>query len=475
MSSINYTIISFLDHYTILFYFGVLSITSFLNLFSKTVKFYFNKQILNSIFIGAVGFITLCYFIKLYNMGNYWFTLYIINHLSTPAWTGYNSFSDTLIFLSLITTIVSWIYLSERYLMHSVFNIFYFIIFIICTVLMTSTNDLFTMFLYFEFLFLPSLYYVYYLGYSKKVDATVGFLLRWTFAGSLCVLIGLCYLYKLADTTTFDLVMVTFFSNWEFLLFFLCFFLGFSIKIPTWPFYYWLTKVHVEAPTGFSIFLSGFLVKTAFYCLTYFLFFFDSSLHVCIALCICIWGSLDSSARMWTSTDIKRLIAFATIQEMNLILIFFFFFNSNYVSILNCFLLVHGVLSTYLFFLIDQVQKQTTSRNILNLSGMSVIVPFISLFVWIALLIYRGFPVFIKFIIEWELLNSFIFNFGLLGFFFFFFISFFGVLGFGRIWFTILYGAPSNLFSRDFLRRDTVVACYLVLVLTLLNLFLIYF
>lgn len=137
--------------------------------------------------------------------------------------------------------------------------------------------------------------------------------------------------------------------------------------------------------------------------------------------------------------------------------------------------MVHGVLSTYLFFLIDQVQKQTTSRNILNLSGMSVIVPFISLFVWIALLIYRGFPVFIKFIIEWELLNSFIFNFGLLGFFFFFFISFFGVLGFGRIWFTILYGAPSNLFSRDFLRRDTVVACYLVLVLTLLNLFLIYF
>jgi hypothetical protein len=63
----------------------------------------------------------------------------------------------------------------------------------------------------------------------------------------------------------------------------------------------------------------------------------------------------------------------------------------------------------------------------------------------------------------------------LLGFFFFFFISFFGVLGFGRIWFTILYGTPVNFFSRDFLRRDTVIACYLVLVLTALNWFLIYF
>lgn len=475
MCLINYTVFSFLDHYTVLLYFTVLCITSLLNLFSKTMKFYLNKQIFTSIFIVIVGFITICYFFKLYSSINYWVNTYFFDSLSTASLNAYSSFSDTLIFLSLITTVVSWIYLSERYLMHSLFNVFYFIIFIICTILMTSTNDLFTMFLYFEFLFLPSLYYVYYLGYSKKVDATVGFLLRWTFAGSLCVLMGLCYLYKLASTTTFDLVMLTFFGKFEFFLFFFCFFLGFSVKIPTWPFYYWLTKVHVEAPTGFSIFLSGFLVKTAFYCLTYFLLFFDNATYICIALSICIWGSLDSSARMWTSTDIKRLIAFATIQEMNLILIFFFFFNSNYVSILNCFLLVHGVLSTYLFFLIDQVQKQTTSRNLLNLSGMSVIVPFIALFVWISLLVYRGFPIFIKFIIEWELLNSLVFNFGLLGFLFFFVISFFGVLGFARIWFTVLYGSPINFFARDFLRRDIVVATYLVTTLTILNLFLIYF
>jgi NADH:ubiquinone oxidoreductase subunit 4 (subunit M) len=41
------------------------------------------------------------------------------------------------------------------------------------------------------------------------------------------------------------------------------FFIGFGVKIPVWPFHYWLTRVHVEASTGFSIFLSGFLVKAA--------------------------------------------------------------------------------------------------------------------------------------------------------------------------------------------------------------------
>ena len=42
-------------------------------------------------------------------------------------------------------------------------------------------------------------------------------------------------------------------------------FLGFGFKVPIWPFHYWLTKTHVEAPSGFSMYLSGFLVKTALY------------------------------------------------------------------------------------------------------------------------------------------------------------------------------------------------------------------
>lgn len=39
--------------------------------------------------------------------------------------------------------------------------------------------------------------------------------------------------------------------------------IGLGVKIPIWPFHFWLTKTHVEAPTYFSIYLSGFLVKTA--------------------------------------------------------------------------------------------------------------------------------------------------------------------------------------------------------------------
>lgn len=57
------------------------------------------------------------------------------------------------------------------------------------------------------------------------------------------------------------------FSKAETQFLFINFLIGFGIKIPLAPFHFWLLKVHVESPTAFSIFLSGFLVKSALYCL----------------------------------------------------------------------------------------------------------------------------------------------------------------------------------------------------------------
>lgn len=139
---------------------------------------------------------------------------------------------------------------------------------------MVSSTNLVQMFIYFEFIFLPSLFFVYQFGYSKKVTKSILFLLTWTLTGSFLVLMALAYLWGVYGVVDFESLRLLKFSLIENTLLFICFFCGFAVKIPLWPFYYWLIKVHVEAPTGFSIFLSGFLVKTAFYCLTFFILFF---------------------------------------------------------------------------------------------------------------------------------------------------------------------------------------------------------
>lgn len=385
-------------------------------------------------------------------------------------------FSDTIICLSFITSFISWIYLSERFMYKTHFFIFYFFIFIVCTINMVTTSNLLVMFVFFEFIFLPSLFFVYQFAYSKKVDKTISYLLKWTMSGSLLVLIALIYIYSLYSTLDVHKLSLITFSDYENFFLFIFIFIGFGIKLPIWPFYYWLTKVHVEAPAGFSIFLSGFLVKTAFFCLAFFTQLLLTKWSLILSITILLWGCIDASIRMWTCTDIKKLIAFATIQEMNLIVLFLFISGVNNYSILSIFLLVHGVLSSLFFFLVDQVQKTFGTRNILSISGSIYYLPTLSTLVWGALLVFRGFPFFVKFFIEWEILSLFITNYTIFGAIVFIIISVFGVLGFSRIWFSVMYGQPQNtVFPKDMLRLDLLVGLFLFFFLISLSFVIFYF
>lgn len=442
-----------------LFFFFCLTLSVYLNLTKYTLKNININIIFSYLFLGFFIYLLKIYFVHFYKI---W---------PTSSLICFNTqIGDVLVSLSLISTLISLIFLTERFLTKVIFYLIYFYIFILCTIGMVSTSNLLIMFLYFEFIFLPSLLFVYQFGYSKKVVKTISFLMTWTFTGSLLVLFVISYLYFVYSSLNIDTLMAIKYSFFEQNFIFFLIFLGFGIKIPIWPFHYWLTKVHVEAPTGFSIFLSGFLVKTAFYCLSNFFWIFYTKILLKFWIIIILWGSIDASLRMWSSLDIKRLIAFATVQEMNLILIFFVILLNYYTPTLSIFLLMHGILSSFFFFLIDQVQKRYQTRNITSLSGLSVYAPLLSTYIWISLLIFRGFPIFLKFLIEWELLFVLLQNYQLLGFFFFSIFSFFGVLGFSKVWFTVLYGQPYSIFIKiDILKKDVITGFLLFFILFFLN------
>jgi NADH:ubiquinone oxidoreductase subunit 4 (subunit M) len=59
-----------------------------------------------------------------------------------------------------------------------------------------------------------------------------------------------------------------------------------------------LTKTHVEAPAGFSIFLSGFLVKTAIYGFYKISNEFGSEIDTSFFSVFCIMGIVDASLKM---------------------------------------------------------------------------------------------------------------------------------------------------------------------------------
>lgn len=97
------------------------------------------------------------------------------------------------------------------------------------------------------------------------------------------------------------------------------FFIGFGFKIPIWPLHFWLTKTHVEASAGFSMYLSGFLVKTALYGFYKYTNILGLGLNTTFFIVIALVGVVDASIKMFSQIDLKKLVAYCTIQEMNLI------------------------------------------------------------------------------------------------------------------------------------------------------------
>lgn len=380
--------------------------------------------------------------------------------------------SDVIVLLALSSGLVCIYLLGEKNITKYCSNLSFFCFFFVAILLMVYTVNLLVMFVSFELLFLPTLYFVYSHGYVERVDKTLKILLYWTLSGAFLVLVSLAYLYFKHKTLNYYLLTNVKFSDLEAIFLFLAIFIGFGIKVPVAPFHYWLTKIHVEAPAGFSIFLSGFLVKAALYCFyTFNLILGKPDLNVFIAV-IAFYGITESSIKMWNQTDFKKLIAYATIQEMNLIL-FLLIGSQNILDYgLILFILIHGWLSTLMFFLVDIIQKKTNTRNIVELSGLGYEFPSIKVIIWFIILLFSGFPLTVKFVIEWEVLGTLLIYSPNLQTFLFFVVAFIGVMGFAKQMIIILYGFPRRELkvNTTISKRDKYLFYFIVFLLIYLNL-----
>ena len=72
---------------------------------------------------------------------------------------------------------------------------------------------------------------------------------------------GILYLYTIADTTEYSVIIKYNLYSERTNFFWICFFIPFAVKIPMFPFHIWLPEAHVEAPTIGSIILASLLLK----------------------------------------------------------------------------------------------------------------------------------------------------------------------------------------------------------------------
>ena len=204
--------------------------------------------------------------------------------------------------------------------------------------------DLFLFYVFFEVMLLPMYFLIGIWGGANREYAAIKFLL-YTLFGSVFILVAILILYFWPGDTTsalslynatgqvqpftghsFDIVELTgvatktsyygrSIQSWVFVLFFI----GFFIKLPSFPFHTWLPDAHVEAPTPISMILAGILLKIGGYGLirlawplapagAYDWAYFVAALGVFSIL----YGALVAMAQ----TDFKKLVAYSSVSHM---------------------------------------------------------------------------------------------------------------------------------------------------------------
>lgn len=309
----------------------------------------------------------------------------------------------------------------------------------ICYVLV-STDNLLILFLAYELILLPSIYIVLKGSYSEKSIQALIYFFIWTHIGSFFILISIVYIYITKNSLSYvELSSITFLSNEKTILY-LLFFLGFGVKVPVWPLQYWLLKIHVEAPTPFSIFLSGFLVKIGVFCFyssTYFLKDIEFSY---IGASLCIFGMLESSLKMWGQDDLKKIVANATVLDMNFTYLLFLFDDNKFLWIGVMSMLGHALLSSYMFFLVECIYRRTGSRSVSKLSGLDNYYPNLVKSIWGMLFLFLGFPGTLKFYAEIRALSYFSFVGSTPVTIAIFFMVVFGGVCLAKSWLLVSYG-----------------------------------
>ena len=364
----------------------------------------------------------------------------------------FDFFGLLLIFLCYFTGILSLFVLDVRFVYKNVKYIYYFNLFLIIIFFYVFCSNILIFFLFYEFLLLPSFLIVYFISPSRKAIQASLYFVIWTQLGSLLVLCFVTYILFTVGSGSYYIIRSYNFSNLEKLFLSSLLFFGFGFKVPIWPFHYWLTKTHVEAPSGFSMYLSGFLVKSAifgFYKLNSLL---GCSINTSLFTTICIVGVMDSSLKMWGQTDLKKLVAYGTIQEMNIIYLVFLIGDTYSIigGILFC--VTHGALSSLMFFLVDCVQKRFNSRSVIEVCSILHLTPMLGISILLMCILYAGLPGTLKFSCEFFIFSGLYEISPVICGILLFTANVLGLVGFSKVWFNSVFGL--NLKNLYFLPFD---------------------
>jgi len=245
--------------------------------------------------------------------------------------------------------------------------------------------------------------------------------------GAVGILLSFGVMAGVEGDYTFD-AMRDFSSHgfWPTIAFLLALF-GFGAKAGILPLHIWLPEAHPAAPSPVSAMMSGVMLKTAIYGMLRVSFdllhaqiWWWGVLLLLLGLATALFGVVFSAIQ----TDMKRLLAYSSIENIGLIFLGFgltLIFKSFMLPHLAALALTatlyhclnHAFFKSLLFLCTGSVLHATRERNLGKLGGLIHRMPWVTWLALIGVLAASGLPPLNGFASEWLLLQGFLFTSGL--------------------------------------------------------------
>ena len=177
-------------------------------------------------------------------------------------------------------------------------------------------------------------------------------------------------------------------------LIFLGFLIGFGVKMPIFPIHGWLPLAHVEAPSPVSILLSGILLKMGSYGLLRTVHLLPGAAQALqgVLITIALIGLIFGGLLAWRQTDLKAMIAYASVSHIGVVLVGIATLNVTGITGAVMQMVAHGLVAGTLFLLIGLLYERTHTREIGHYSSLVRVMPRFAFFTILAFVAAVGLP-----------------------------------------------------------------------------------